>query len=105
MNDLLTALIIGVVAGLLDALPMVFQKMDRMAVLSAFFHWVVLGVVIPFVDWAMAPWLKGLVLAELFAVPVVLMVVRDEPKAVLPITVMSALLGAAVGWAGAFFIG
>ncbi len=105
MNDVLIALLIGVMAGIIDVIPMLIQKMNKAANLSAFTHWVVLGLIIPFVSWDIAPWLKGLVIAELSAVPVLFMVGAGDKKAVLPIVAMSALLGAAVGVAGKFFIG
>jgi len=105
MHEIFIALLIGIVAGIIDIIPMIIQKMNKAANLSAFTHWVVLGLIIPFVSWDIAPWLKGLVIAELSAVPVLFMVGAEDKKAVLPIVVMSALLGAAVGAAGNYFIG
>ncbi len=105
MNDIFIALLIGIGAGIIDVIPMLIQKMNKAANLSAFSHWVVLGLIIPFVSWGIAPWLKGLTIAELSAVPVLFMVGTEDKKAILPIVVMSALLGAAVGVAGKYFIG
>ena len=105
MHDIFIALLIGIVAGIIDIIPMIIQKMNKAANLSAFTHWVVLGLIIPFVSWDIAPWLKGLVIAELSAVPVLFMVGAGDKKAVLPIVAMSALLGVAVGAAGKYFIG
>ena len=105
MNDFLIALLIGIVAGIIDIIPMIWQKMDKYANLSAFTHWVALGLIIPYVAWNMAPWLKGLIIAELTALPILLIVAPQDKKAVMPIVIMSGLLGAGVGWAGAYFIG
>ncbi len=105
MNELLLALGIGVIAGIVDVIPMIIQKMDKFANLSAFAHWVVLGLIIPFVSWDMEPWLKGFIIAEISAVPILLIVAPKDKKAIIPITAMSALLGIAVAWAGARFIG
>ncbi len=105
MNDLLIALLIGISAGVIDVIPMILQKMDRFANLSAFTHWLVLGLIIPFVSWPVAPWLKGLLIAELSAVPLLFMIAPTDKKAMIPITVMSAVLGIAVGIAGDIFIG
>jgi hypothetical protein len=104
MNEILIALIIGIIAGIIDVIPMILQKMNKYANLSAFFHWVVLGLIIPFVDWDISPWLKGLIIAELSAIPILFMVAADDKKAILPISLMSAVLGVAVGLAGAYFI-
>ena len=104
MNEIIIALIIGMVAGIIDVIPMIIQRMDRYSNLSAFAHWVVLGLIIPFVSWNMAGWLKGLVLSEIFAVPVLLMVMPKDKKAVIPIILMSAILGVIVGIAGEKFV-
>jgi hypothetical protein len=106
MTNFLIALGIGVAAGIIDVVPMLLQKMDKFSCLSAFFHWVVLGLIIPFVNWGhMAPWMKGLILGELAAIPIILMVFPQDRKAVLPMVIFSAVLGIAVGLAGARWIG
>ncbi len=105
MNDILIALSIGIVVGIIDIIPMIIQKMEKSANLSAFSHWVVLGLIIPFVSWNIAPWLKGLIIAEISAIPILFMVAPKDKKAILPITIMSAILGIAVAIAGKAFIG
>jgi hypothetical protein len=105
MNEIIIALLIGTIAGIIDVVPMIIQKIDKYANLSAFIHWVVLGLIIPFVSWDIAPWLKGLIIAEISAVPILLIVAPKDQKAVIPISIMSAVLGVGVGLAGAYFIG
>lgn len=105
MNEILIALIIGIIAGIIDVIPMIIQKMDKYANLSAFSHWVVLGLIIPFVSWDISPWLKGLIIAEISAIPILLIVAIKDKKAIIPITIMSAILGIAVAIAGKAFIG
>ncbi len=105
MSDILIALIIGIIAGIIDIIPMLMQKMEKSANISAFSHWVALGLIIPFVSWDIAVWLKGLIIAEIFAIPVLFMVGTTDKKAILPITIMSAILGIAVAIAGKIFIG
>ena len=105
MNEILIALTIGIVAGIIDVVPMVIQKMEKTANLSAFAHWVVLGLIIPFVSWNIAPWLKGFIIAEISAIPILFIVATKDKKAILPITVMSAILGISVAIAGKAFIG
>lgn len=105
MNEILIALIIGIIAGIIDVIPMIIQKMDKYANLSAFSHWVVLGLIIPFISWNIYPWLKGLIIAEISAIPILLIVASKDKKAIIPITIMSAILGIAVAIAGKTFIG
>jgi flagellar biosynthesis component FlhA len=104
MNDIFIALIIGIVAGIIDVIPMLIMKLNKYASLSAFTHWVILGLIIPFVSWEIAPWLKGLIIGELMAVPVILIVAQNDKKSIPSILLMSALLGAGVAIAGARFI-
>ncbi len=104
MKGILAALIIGVVAGLLDALPMLWQRQRPRAVLAAFVHWLALGLVIPYLRWGLAPWATGALAGLLLAVPVIVMVSEEEPGAWLPIALSSLVLGAAVGWAGAAWV-
>ncbi len=104
MNNFLIALFIGVVAGTIDIAPMIFQKMDKFSCISAFCHWVVLGLLIPYVNWDIQPWLKGLIVAVLTAIPIMLIVLPQDPKALIPILISSVILGAGIGIAGARFI-
>ncbi len=81
MNEIFIALTIGIIAGIIDVIPMIIRKMDKFANLSAFSHWVVLGLLIPFISWNIAPWLKGLIIAEITAIPILFMVAKEDKKA------------------------
>ena len=105
MNDILIALLIGIVAGIIDVIPMLIQKMEKNANLSAFTHWVVMGLIIPFVSWNIPAWLKGLIIAEISVIPALFIVVSKDKKAIIPMTVMSAILGILIGFASEYFIG
>lgn len=84
---------------------MIVKKLDKRATLSAFAHYMGMGLIIPFVNWDMAPWLKGIVIALVTAVPVMVVVYPHDKKAWIPMLVFSIVLGAAIGVAGAMFIG
>jgi len=105
MNDIFIALIIGIIAGTIDVIPMIIQKIDKYASLSAFVHWVVLGLFIPYVDWEMQPWLKGVLLALLSAIPIMIIVYPKDKKALIPMIIFSIILGAGIGFAGEKYIG
>jgi hypothetical protein len=104
MKNIFIALMIGITAGVIDVVPMIIQKIDKSACISAFVQWVVLGLIIPYVNWEMQPWLKGLVVAELAALPILVLVFEKDPKSIVPIIIFSAVLGIGVGVAGAKFI-
>ena len=97
MSKLIIAIIIGTIAGIIDIIPMLIQKLDKFANISAFVHWVVLGIIIAYVEIPLAPWLKGLVIAEMAAAPVAILQLKNDKKAIVPILILSAVLGMAVG--------
>jgi len=105
MNDILIATIIGLVAGLIDVTPMIIMKLEKVANISAFVHYFVLGLIIPFVNWGIDPWLKGIIISFLSALPVMIIVYPKDKKAIIPMIVFSLILGAGIGIAGAKFIG
>lgn len=104
MENIFIALFIGIIAGTIDALPMIIMKMDKTACLSAFVHYLILGLIIPFVSWNIDPWLKGLIIAELSALPIMIIVYPKDKKALIPMTLFAAVLGIGIAIAGAKFI-
>ena len=104
MNKIFIALIIGIIAGTIDVVPMIIQRIDKYACISAFVQWIVLGLIIPYVNWDIQPWLKGLIIAEISALPIMILVFAKEPKSLIPIMVFSAILGILVGISGARFV-
>lgn len=104
MENLLIAAAIGLIAGIIDVIPMLIQKLDKKSCISAFVHYFVLGFIIPFVQWDLAPWLKGSIVALLLSAPVMVIVFPSDKKAIVPMIVMALVLGAFIGFAGARFI-
>jgi hypothetical protein len=104
MKNIVIALLIGFVAGIIDVVPMLIQGIATAACISAFIQWIVLGLLIPYVQWNIQPWLKGLIIAELLALPILVLVFAKEPLSIIPIIIFSAILGILVGLAGARFI-
>ncbi|PKP05384.1 MAG: hypothetical protein CVU11_00325 [Bacteroidetes bacterium HGW-Bacteroidetes-6] len=105
MNDFLIAVLIGLCAGVIDVIPMIIMKLDRIANISAFTHYFVLGLIIPFVNWDLEPWITGVIVSFLSALPVMIIVFPKDKKAIIPMIVFSLILGAGIGLAGAEFIG
>lgn len=105
MNDFLISVLIGIVAGFIDVIPMIIMKLDKIANISAFTHYFVLGLIIPFVDWGLNQWISGMIISFLSALPVMIIVYPKDKKSLIPMTVFSIILGAGIGLAGAKFIG
>lgn len=105
MNNFLIAVLIGLAAGLIDVVPMIIMKLDKVANISAFTHYFVLGLIIPFVHWGISPCLTGVIVSFLSALPVMIIVFPKDKKSFIPMTLFSIVLGAGIGLAGAAFIG
>jgi hypothetical protein len=105
MNDILIAIIIGLAAGIIDVTPMIIMKLEKAANISAFVHYFVLGLIIPFVSWDIAPWMKGIIISILTTLPVMIIVYPKDKKAIIPMIVFALILGSGIGLAGARFIG
>lgn len=104
MKNFFISLLIGLSAAIVDVTPMMIQKLDISACISAFVQWIVLGLIIPYLNWKMKSWLKGLLVGEMAALPILVLVFAKEPMSIIPIIVFSAILGTAVGLAGDKFI-
>ncbi|MCT4637365.1 MAG: hypothetical protein N4A72_06620 [Bacteroidales bacterium] len=105
MENILIAIAIGTAAGLIDITPMIIRRLNRRDILSAFIHYFALGLIIPFVNWDIAPWIKGVIISVLTAIPVMIMVYPKDKKAIIPIATFAPILGAGIGIAGWYFIG
>lgn len=105
MHNITTALFIGLIAGLVDVIPMIIQKLDKTSCISAFIHYFALGTIIPFVDWDIEPWFKGMIISVIMSLPVMIVVYSKDKKAIAPMIIFALILGAGIGIAGSKFIG
>ena len=102
MNFLLT-LLIGIVAGVIDVLPMIKMKVDKYSCISAFVYYLIVPFVIFGNNWfGNLWWLKGGVVALLMAIPVIILVAKEDKKSPVAMTIMSIVLGSIIGVLGHF---
>lgn len=92
-----TGLSIGLIAGILDVIPMVIQHLTWDANLSAFTMWVVIGYFLAVTSMKIKGILKGLVLAFLVLLPNLFIIGWKEPLSLIPIFIMTAILGSLAG--------
>ena len=97
MRKLLSAIAIGVFAGVIDVIPMLVQRIDSASCLSAFVHWLVLGVLISYVRAPLPNWAKGAAIGFFSALSIVILVAQSDPTSILPILMTSLVLGGVVG--------
>jgi len=98
MKKYLTGIVVGTIAGILDVIPMVMQKLTWDANLSAFTMWVVVGFLTSVVDIKINPWIKGILIAFLVLLPSAIIIGWKEPTSLIPITIMTLILGGLQGY-------
>jgi len=101
MNTILISIAIGIAAGLLDILPMVLQKQDRRAIISAFLQYFFVAIIIVNIDlFGLVWWIKGGLIALALALPIVVIVAEKDKKAAPIICGMAVVLGTLISAAG-----
>jgi hypothetical protein len=104
MKNTCYSLLIGLIAGTIDVIPMILQGLCWHANSSAFVFWIVMGIIIPNIHWNFPGWRKGLIISEMSALPIMILVAKSDVKAVIPIFIMTAILGSFVGYCSNRFI-
>lgn len=100
MKNIVKALLIGAAAGVIDIIPMIIQQLNIYAISSAFVHWLVLGLIIPFINWEIRAWAKGIIISVLSSVPILIIIAEKEPFSTIPVMIMSIVLGGLLGIVG-----
>ena len=93
-----SGLIIGVIAGTIDVIPMIIQNLPSNADLSAFTMWVVIGYFLSITSFKLKGWLKGLVLSFLVLLPSLFIIGWKGPVSLVPIFIMTTILGSLSGF-------
>jgi hypothetical protein len=101
MKTLLISTGIGVLAGVIDILPMLVQKLPKRAIISAFLQYSFLSIIIvninlPGIVW----WLQGSIISLALATPIIVIVSENDNKVIPIIATMAVILGALIGIAG-----
>jgi hypothetical protein len=105
MKSYLISLLIGLIAAVIDTAPMIIKKMDKFAIVSAFFTWIILGVFIPRINFVSIPFLNGMIVSVLFVLPILVLMCKFEPKSVPIVVATTIVLGSGVGFFSKIFLG
>jgi hypothetical protein len=97
-NTIVVGVLLGAVAGVLDVIPMLLQGLTWDANLSAFFLWVVSGFMLATSNLKLAPVLKGILIPFICLLPSAFIIGWKEPFSLVPIGVMTLILGALLGF-------
>ncbi len=101
MRTLVISMVIGIIAGIIDILPMIIQKMDKRSIQSAFLQYFFVSIIIVNIDLpGIIWWLQGGIIAFALAIPIIIIVSEKDRKAVPVIASMSIMLGTLISIAG-----
>ena len=97
-NNIVMGVLLGIVAGVIDVIPMALQGLTWDANLSAFFLWVVSGFMLSTSTLKLQPIFKGIVIAFLCLLPSLFIIGWSDPTSLIPIGIMTLILGAFLGY-------
>lgn len=91
-------ILLGIVAGIIDVIPMILQNLTWDANLSAFTMWIVVGFLTATIDLNINSIIKGLLIAFLVLLPSAILIAWQEPISLIPIIIMTTILGGLLGF-------
>ena len=97
-RNILTGISLGAVAGIIDVIPMVIQRLTWDANISAFLMWIVIGFILSITELKMNSILKGILISYLVLLPAAILIGWKEPVSLVPILIMTTILGGALGY-------
>jgi len=97
-RNIITGISLGAVAGIIDVIPMVIQRLTWDANISAFLMWVVIGFILSITELKMNSLLKGILISYLVLLPAAILIGWKEPISLVPILIMTTILGGALGY-------
>lgn len=105
MKEILVTAFIGIIIGAIDVLPMIKMKLDKYSIVSAFVFYFTLPFIIMNTDlYGLLWWIKGGLIGFMLALPVIIMVAKDDKNSVPPMLIMSTVLGIVVSAIDHFFM-
>ena len=91
-------ILLGILAGIIDVIPMVLQKLTWDANFSAFSLWVISGFLIATTNLKIKGVAKGIIIPFLVLFPSAILIGWKEPSSLIPIFIMTLILGSALGF-------
>ncbi len=98
MKKFILGIILGILAGIIDIIPMLIQKLTWDANLSAFSLWIISGFLIASSNLKINRIIKGILISFLVLIPCAFIIGWKEPASLIPISVMTLILGGILGF-------
>ncbi len=104
MQRVIIGMTVGMVAGIIDVIPMIILQLPLDANISAFTMWACVGIVLSIIDVRVHSMAKGVIAAFLLLAPCAVLIAAKEPTSLIPIVIMTTMLGCFCGFAVDFFV-
>ncbi len=98
MKKIQLGILLGVMAGIIDVIPMLIQKLTWDANLSALSLWIISGFLIATTNLKLKGAVKGILITFLVLLPALILIAWKEPVSLLPIILMTFILGPTLGY-------
>jgi len=92
------AIIIGLIAGILDLIPLILVSAPILNMISILMFWIVTSYFVAHVKLSKNTILNGLILSTLNMLPLVIVIYTVNPKDFMPMLSMAIVLGPLVGY-------
>lgn len=93
-----TAVIVGLVAGFIDLIPLIMVKAPLLNMVSILLFWIITSYFVASVTLLRNKVMNGLVLSTLNMLPLVVVIYTINPKDFMPMLSMAFILGPLVGY-------
>ncbi len=97
-NKIKTGIIVGIIFGIVDIIPMIFMKMTGDTLLSAFSMCVIGGFIIATSNLKLKSTLKGMLIFFLMAFPLMIIVGAGAPNELIPMLITNLIIGSLMGY-------
>jgi len=98
MKKITLGLTLGILAGIIDLISMIIQNLTWDANLSALSLWIISGLLISTTNLKINSILKGIFISFLVLIPSAFIIGWKEPLSLLPIALMTLILGGLLGY-------
>lgn len=98
MKKIWLGLLAGTVAGIIDVIPMIIQKLTWDANLSAFLFWIVAGFFISTTNIGLKGAKKGITISLILLLPLAIIIGWKEPLSLIWVTIFNLILGSSLGY-------
>jgi len=105
MNTLFLSIVVGLIIGIIDIIPMIVQKLPRYSIIAAFLFFFFISIIIFHIDLLyIVWWLEGALISIAMISPVLIHVGATDKKPIPIIIVNTIILGTLIGVAKYYLI-